>query len=86
MQVHYPNVMGEDSSFDYESLYSIETNDGYSRIYKLTYLCVALELPYFTDRIPLAAEGEARESQLRGFGLDEKNATVISFIYKLINI
>ena len=81
-QVYYPDVVEQDLSFDYESLYAIEQNDGYGRIYKLTYLCVALELPYFTDRIELAPEGEARDSQLKGFGLDEESCTTISFIYK----
>ena len=79
-QVYYPKVADEDAAFDYESLYSIEQNDGYGRIYKLTYLCVALELPYFTDRIALLPEGEKRDSQLRGFGLDEPQA-VITFDY-----
>lgn len=79
-EVYYPKVADEDVTFDYESLYSIEQNDGYGRIYKLTYLCVALELPYFTDRIALLPEGEKRESQLRGFGLDDPQA-VISFDY-----
>lgn len=78
--VYYPKVASEDVTFDYESLYSVEQNDGYGRIYKLTYLCVALELPYFTDRIALLPEGEKRESQLRGFGLDEPQA-VITFDY-----
>ena len=81
-QVYYPPVVEEDASFDYESLYSIEQGDGYGRIYKLTYLCVALELPYFTERIELATDKDARASQLKGFGLDEDNATKISFVYK----
>ena len=75
-ELYYPDIINSDLTFDYESLYSIEQNDGYNRIYKLTYLCIALELPYFTDRIALP-EGEAeRASMLRGFGLDDPQATV----------
>ncbi len=79
-KIYYPKVANEDVTFDYESLYSVEQSDGYGRIYKLTYLCVALELPYFTDRIALLPEGEKQESQLRGFGLDDPQV-VISFDY-----
>lgn len=75
-KLYYPPVADKDAAFDYESLYAIEQNDGYGRIHKLTYLCLALELPYFTDRIALLPEGAARDSQLRGFGLDEPQATI----------
>jgi len=81
-QLYYPDVVGLDVSFDYESLYSIEQNDGYSRIPKLTYLCIALELPYFTDRIALLPEGEEREKQLKRFGLNDEDSTEIVFTYK----
>ena len=76
LKLHYPQIVDADATFDYESLYSIEQNDGYNRIYMLTYLCVAIELPYFTDRIPLAPKGDARDAQFRGFGLDEPQATL----------
>ncbi len=81
IRVHYPDIAEEDASFDYESLYSIEQGDGYGRIYKLTYLCVAIELPYFTERIALVEEGAARDSQLRGFGLDDPQS-ILEFSYK----
>jgi len=73
---YMPEIVEADSSFDYESLYSIETGDGYGRIYKLTYLCVALELPYFTDRINLATDETAKATQLRRYGLDDPQATI----------
>ena len=82
---YVPAITEKDVTFDYESLYAKETNDGYGTIYKLTYLCIALELPYFTDRIDLLPAGEARESQLRGFGLDSKNSASIVFDYKNAN-
>lgn len=78
-QVYYPDIVEADSSFDYESLYAIEQNDGYNRIYKLTYLCIALELPYFDERIALDTDETERERQLRRFGLDEPYS--VSFEY-----
>ncbi len=75
-ELYYPDIIGSDVTFDYESLYSIEQNDGYNRIYKLTYLCIALELPYFTDRIELPENEAERESMLRGFGLDNPDAEI----------
>lgn len=80
-ELYYPDIIGSDLTFDYESLYSIEQNDGYNRIYKLTYLCIALELPYFTDRIELPENEAERASMLRGFGLDDPNAE-ITFKYE----
>ena len=79
-ELYYPDIIGSDLTFDYESLYSIEQNDGYSRIYKLTYLCIALELPYFTDRIELPESEAEKASMLRGFGLDDP-AAEITFKY-----
>ena len=76
-----PDILEAESSFDYESLYAIEQNDGYNRIYKLTYLCVALELPYFDERIALKENEADRARQLRQFGLDEPQ-TVIEFDYE----
>ena len=71
-QIYYPDIVLADSSFDYESLYSIEQNDGYNRIYKLSYLCSALEYPYFNERIALPQDDEEElKFQLRRFGLDE---------------
>ena len=80
-KAHYPDIVDMDASFDYESLYSIEGGDGYGRIYKLTYLCVALEMPYFDERIPLSSDAAELEKQKTRFGFDEPLAK-ISFKYK----
>lgn len=82
LHAYYPDIVEKEASFDYESLYSIEGNDGYGRIYKLTYLCVAIELPYFTDRIAFAPEGEERDAQFKKFGLNSEDSTEIVFTYK----
>ncbi len=81
-QVYYPSICEEDSSFEYESLYAIESSDGINRIYKLTYLCSALEYPYFSERIPLSDNPNEREFQLReyGFETDKKQTIVFDYI------
>lgn len=86
MVQYIPPIVSEDSGFDYESLYAIETNDGYGRIYLLTYMCTALGSPYFTERIELPSadteEGKTeRDNMLRDYGLTLSEATTVSFAY-----
>ncbi|MBQ7343478.1 MAG: hypothetical protein IJW53_01795 [Clostridia bacterium] len=81
-----PPIMGAEGDFEYESLYAVETGDGYGMIYHLTYLCSALGAPYFTERIPLPSddteEGAAkREALLREYGLTQSESTMVSFVY-----
>ena len=47
MHEYIPPIVATENEFDYESLYAVENNDGYGRIYKLTYLMVALGTTYF---------------------------------------
>ena len=81
-----PPIMNAEGDFDYESLYAVETGDGYGMIYYLTYLCSALGAPYFTERIPLpkadTEENTARrEALLREYGLTKTESTMVSFVY-----
>ena len=81
-----PPIMGAEGNFKYESLYAVETGDGYGMIYYLTYLCSALGAPYFTERIELpkadTEEGKAkREALLREYGLTQSESTMVSFVY-----
>lgn len=69
-QNYLPDIAAEDSSFSYEDLYAIATGDGYDRIPKLTYLCVALGTLYFQDRIALPEDEHERAVELARFGLD----------------
>ena len=62
--VYYPPIASEDPDFNYESLYSVESNDGFGRIYYLTYLCSALGNPMFTERIELPT-GDDEASQIK---------------------
>ena len=86
MVQYIPPIVGAEGGFDYESLYSIEENDGYGRIYLLTYLCVAIGTNGFDQRIPLpTGEDEKsqkdRENLLLEYGVDDENAVIISFGY-----
>ena len=76
-----PPITSAEGKFDYESLYAVETGDGYGQIYYLTYLCAALGAPYFTERIPLPEDTEQRNALLSGYGLSTSEATTVSFIY-----
>ena len=81
-----PPICSAEGEFDYESLYAKETGDGYGTIYYLTYLCVAIGTPYFSERISLpstdTAEGAAkREAMLRGYGLTQSESTMVSFMH-----
>lgn len=83
---YVPPIYGAESNFSYESLYAIEQNDGYGRIYLLTYLCSAIGSPYFTERIELP-EGDDEDSKakrnalLAEYGLTQSESTIISFTY-----
>ena len=83
---YVPPIYSAEGNFSYESLYAIEQNDGYGRIYYLTYLCSAIGSPYFTERIELP-EGDDEESVakrnalLAEYGLTASESTTVSFIY-----
>lgn len=80
MQVYYPPIVDEDSSFKYDDVYAEDSSGGYG-IPKLTYLCVALEYAYFSERIPLSENPEERKIQLREYGLLPEEVQTISFDY-----
>ena len=83
---YMPPITGAEGGFNYESLYAVETGDGYGMIYYLTYLCSALSAPYFTERIVLpptdTEEGQAqRDALLTEYGLTQSEITTVSFFY-----
>ena len=81
-QAYYPNIL-EEAGIEYENLYAVEMGDGFKSVYKLTYLCMALEIPYFEERIFLSENEEERLREMREFGLaDGDDYTVIKFAYK----
>ena len=82
---YVPPIYGAEGNFNYESLYAVEQNDGYGRIYYLSYLCSAIGIPYFTERIELPADEAIKNARLAEYGFIDKNgeniSTVVSFIY-----
>ena len=81
-----PPITGAEGEFSYESLYAVETGDGYGMIYYLTYLCAALGAPYFTERIDLPSDeteegARKRELLLKEYGISKTEGTVVSFEY-----
>ncbi len=74
-----PPVSEIDDNFEYDDLFAIEQGDGFNRIPKLTYLCMALQLPYFEERIALIPE--EREAQLDAYGLAEGEYETVRFTY-----
>lgn len=50
---YIPPIVSIENGFDYEELYAIENNDGYGRVYMLSYLCSAVGTLYFNNRIDL---------------------------------
>ena len=84
MLQYIPPIVGKENDFSYESLYAIENNDGYGRIYMLTYLMTAIGTTYFDQRIelpPVTDTTGQRDAMLRQFGLNTEDATVVSFKY-----
>lgn len=90
-QAYYPSISNMEADFDYSQLYAIETGDGYNQVPKLTYLCMALQVTYFEERIELTyVEGDAageplsaedREKLLSNYGLAEGQYETVSFTY-----
>jgi hypothetical protein len=48
---YYPEIVNEDPNFDYTDLFAIETGDGIGRYSLIDYLCSALQMPYFDQRV-----------------------------------
>ena len=86
MVQYIPPIVDADSGFDYESLYAMENNDGFGRIYLLTYLCSAIGGPYFSERIMLPTGNDSdslkeRSDMLLDYGFGEDDVTRVSFYY-----
>ena len=78
-----PDIADADQTFEYEDIYSIEQNDTFGKIPKITYLCSAIGNTYFQERIALSADAAVREQELGAFGLSEADKPIrVEFIYK----
>lgn len=78
-----PKISELDDNFEYESLYAIETGDGYNMVSKLSYLCSALTHTYFEERIHLSSDPKTRLEELDAYGLAEGEYDKISFTYSV---
>ena len=81
-----PPITVKENDFDYESLYAVESEDGFGRIYLLTYLCAALNSPIIKDRIalPKATDEQStakRNLILKNYGFEADKIVGISFDY-----
>ena len=76
---YLPPIVFEEGDFDYQTLYALETGDGFGSIYMLTYLSVALGTPYFNERIELPEDQTERNRLLAEYGFGEKET--VSFAY-----
>lgn len=81
LQAYAPKITAEDAAFEYDSLYAMETGDGYGRFTKLSYLFSAVSTLYFNERIALSSDAAEREAQLLEYGFAEDEVQSVSFIY-----
>ena len=79
--LYYPEICEEDIGFDYSDLFKIDTSDGYSQYTLLDYLCIALQMAYFEERIPISENAVEKDSQLKAYGLTEDKARTVYFAY-----
>ncbi len=80
-QVYYPKIYLDDKTLNYTDFFAVEEGDGFSVATKLDYLCLALQTPYFYQRIPLSDTPAEREKQLRAYGLSEGEYSTVNFEY-----
>jgi len=78
---YYPEIISEDPSFNYTDLFAIETGDGIGRYSLVDYLCSAIQMPYFDQRVAFETDPEKLEIQLEEFGLTDEKAKTIEFSY-----
>ncbi len=83
VKIYYPDIVFEDSTFSYDSLYATADGDGFGKVPKLTYLCLALRAPYFDERIILSDNAEEKEKQLKAYGFEKDKTTTIFFTYEV---
>ena len=79
--VYYPEICQADPSFEYSSLFAIDSTDGYGQYTIVDYLCSSLQNPYFDVRIPIEKEPDKRAEQLKNFGFDSEKENEVFFSY-----
>ncbi len=82
---YLPSIIYEDSYFDYTSFYASDALvGGSSEMPKITYVCNAVGMLYFDERIPLSKDATERAAQLAEYGFDAKSPAV-TFAYNVLD-
>lgn len=83
-EFYMPDIVYDDSFFDYQTLYAYDTTSGTVSSPKITYICTAVGALYYDERIKLSDDAEERAEQLAIYGLDgykNDGCTSIEFFY-----
>ena len=82
-QVYAPEIMAEDPTTSYEDFYAYDNTNALGssvNIYRLTWLCSAIGVTYFDERIPVSENLDARNEELKVYGLSYEDKPIkISF-------
>ncbi len=80
IKVYYPEILYEDAYTDYSDLYSVEQSTGLN-LRKIEYLCAAVGVLYFDNRIMLSDKAEEKAAQLNRYGLSEEDRETVTITY-----
>lgn len=78
---YYPDIVAQDPKFDYTDLFAIESGDGMGKFSLVDYLCSAIQMPYFDQRVAFETDTEKLEIQLEQFGLQDGKAKTLAVTY-----
>lgn len=79
-QLYFPDICYEDATVNYEDFYMVDMSQPIATTV-LQLLCTGLQLPYFSERIPLSTDEDVRKQQLKVYGFDEDKVSVVNFEY-----
>ena len=80
-KIFYPEILAVEPTFDYSQLFAIDTTDGFGRFTLVDYLCLALQSPYFDERIPFETDPAKKELQMKEFGFEDGKYGSVTFSY-----
>ena len=82
-QIYYPDILLGDEEFEYDALYAIEEGDGMGMIPLVSYLCSAVGITAFQERVKLSDDTTTRAAQLESFGFSEGKYVTIQISYTI---
>ncbi len=84
--VYIPPIAYKDSYFSYSSIYATDAHvSGATQMSKLMYVCNAVGVLYYDERIPLSDDESERKEQLSQYGFDESDPKELSFVYEVLD-